>query len=128
MVKEMSVVAAKLDYTNCPLPSFRLPLRTKIELHFYGRWKESQVSPSISRYDFMAEEVSKPVYHEVTGHVVVYYLDIYLAIFYYLLFSPAVARSSRPARLCVLLLFLIFERSFSDELSQNLPGRSSPSL
>ena len=83
MVKEMSVVAAKLDYTNCPLPSFRLPLRTKIELHFYGRWKESQVSPSISRYDFMAEEVSKPVYHEVTGHVVVYYLDIYLAIFNY---------------------------------------------
>jgi len=67
IVKETSVVTAKIDPAGRPHPSFRLPLRTKIELHFYGRWKESRVSPSISRYDVMAEEVSKSVYHEVTG-------------------------------------------------------------
>ena len=61
-------MAAKIDAAGCPQPSFRLPLRTRIELHFYGRWKESaQVSPSVSRYDLMAEEVTKSVYHQVTG-------------------------------------------------------------
>jgi len=67
IVKERAVVTAKLNSAGCPQPSFRLPLRTKIELHFYGRWKESQVTFSVSRYDAVAEEVNKSVYHEVTG-------------------------------------------------------------
>ena len=67
IVKETSVVAAKIDAAGRPQPSFRLPLRTKIELHFYGRWKETQASPSVSCYDFVAEEVTKSVYHQVTG-------------------------------------------------------------
>ena len=68
IVEERSVVAAKLDRGGRRLqPAFRLPLRTKIELHFYGRWKKSNDPPSFSRWDCVAEEVSKSVYHAATG-------------------------------------------------------------
>jgi len=68
IVEERCVVAAKIDLGGHRLqPAFRLPLRTKIELHFYGRWKKPQVPPIFSCWDCMAEEVSKPVYYAVTG-------------------------------------------------------------
>ena len=68
IVEEKSVVAAKIDLRGNRLqPSFRLPLRTKIELHFFGRWKRSKDPPDFSRWDGMAEEVNKAVYREVTG-------------------------------------------------------------
>lgn len=68
IVEEKSVVAAKLDREGRRLhPSFRLPLRTRIELHFHARWKKSADPPNVSRWDCMAEEVTKSVYHTVTG-------------------------------------------------------------
>ena len=68
LIEEQCVVAAKID-RGCSrlMPSFRLPLRTKLELHFYGRWKKSDEPPCFSRWDSTAEEVSKAVYYEVTG-------------------------------------------------------------
>ena len=68
IIEERTVVAAKLDRGGRPQSSFRLPLRTRIELHFHGRWKKSVDAPSYSRWDSVAEEVSKAVYHTVTGH------------------------------------------------------------
>jgi len=68
IVEELSVVAAKISGGGARLqPSFHLPLRTKIELHFYGRWKRSQEPPGCSSWDNVAEEVSRFVYHTVTG-------------------------------------------------------------
>jgi len=68
IVAEQSVRAAKIDRGGRHLqPSFRLPLRTQIDLRFYGRWKKSEDPPNLSRWDWMAEEVSKSAYHEATG-------------------------------------------------------------
>ena len=69
IIEEQSVVAAKINRGGRRLqPSFRIPLRTRVELHFYGRWKNSPDPPSSSRWDSMAEEVSKAVYSTVTGN------------------------------------------------------------
>jgi len=68
MIEEQSVVAAKIDRGGYRQhASFRIPLRTKLELHFYGRWKRSPDPPSSSRWDCLGEEVSKSVFHAVTG-------------------------------------------------------------
>jgi len=67
IIDEMTVVAAKLDRGGRAQPSFRLPLRTRLELHFHGRWKKSVDPPSFSRWDCVAEEVNKAVYHAATG-------------------------------------------------------------
>jgi len=68
IVDELSVLAAKIERAAGRLqPSFRLPLRTRIELHFYERWRKSKEPPSCSYWDVLAEEVSKSVYHTITG-------------------------------------------------------------
>jgi len=68
IIEERTVVAAKLDRGGRAQPSFRLPLRTRLELHFHGRWKKSVDPASYSRWDCVAEEVNKSVYHAATGH------------------------------------------------------------
>jgi len=68
IIEEPCVVAAKINRDSRLQNSFRIPLRTKVELHFYERWTKSLHPPGSSRWDCLAEEVSPLVYHEVTGH------------------------------------------------------------
>jgi len=67
IIEEQSVVAAKINLDSRLQNSFRIPLRTMVELHFYDRWTKSARPPGSSRWDCLAEEVSPLVYHEVTG-------------------------------------------------------------
>ena len=114
-VTEKSVLAAKIDRESSRLnPAFLLPLRTKIELHFYERLKKSSIRPSLSRWNCMAEEVSKSVYHSVTGFQTCNDCSASFSKIHTMLYKEAVSEfvSFRLKKMLILLLIQYFSTVF----------------